>query len=149
MIKQALLTEMADLLDSDGVNYSVFLRAYSGVPDSLSNTGTVVSRLIGHDVVLNGVRDTNVTEVIETLRQCLGYSGDHGSGPSASCLESTAFARLLRGIESEVVQLSQTAHENKSFEFAHGHPAYRVFWDFAYLFTGADEHVLLIGSSSD
>jgi len=149
MIKQALLTEMADLLDSDGTNYSVFLRAYSGVPASLSKTGSVVSWLIGHDVVLNGIRDTNVTEVIETLRQSLGYVGDHGTGPGASCLKSTEFARLLQDIEKEVVQLSQTAHEIKSFEFVHGHPAYPVFWDFAYLFIGADEHVLLVGSSSD
>lgn len=149
MIKQALLTEMADLLDSDGTNYSVFLRAYSGVPASLTKTGSVVSWLIGHDVVLSGIRDTNVTEVIETLRQSLGYVGDDGTGPGASSLKSTEFARLLQDIEKEVVQLSQTAHEIKSFEFVHGHPAYPVFWDFAYLFVGADEHVLLVGSSSD
>jgi hypothetical protein len=149
VIKQALLTEMADLLDSDGVNYSVFLRAYSGVPENPSNIGSIVNGLIGHDVVLNGVRDVNVAEVVETLRQCLGYAGDHGSGPGASCLGSTEFARLLRGIQKEVVQLSQTAYEIKSFEFAHGNPAYPVFWDLAYLFLGADEHVLLVGSSSD
>lgn len=149
MIKQGLLTEMAELLDSDGINYSVFLRAYSGVPASLSSTGSVISWLVGHDVVLNGVRDTNVTEVIETLRESLGYAGDHGTGPGASCLKSTEFARLLQNIEKEVVQLSQIANEIKSFEFAQGHPAYPVFWDFAYLFIGADEHILLVGSSSD
>jgi hypothetical protein len=149
VINQALLTEMADLLDSDGVNYSVFLRAYSGVTENSSDIGSIVNGLICHEVVLNDIRDVNVTEVVETLRQCLGYAGDTGSGPGASCLGSTEFARLLGSIQKEIVQLSQTAYEIKSFEFAHGHPAYPVFWDFAYLFSGTDQHVLLVGSSSD
>jgi len=149
VINQELLTEMADLLDSDGVNYSVFLRAYSGVTENSSDIGSIVDGLIGHEVVLNGVRNVNVTEVVETLRQCLGYAGDPGSGPGAGCLGSTEFARLLGSVLKEVVQLSQTAYEIKSFELVHGHPAYPVFWDFAYLFPGADQHVLFVGSSSD
>jgi hypothetical protein len=149
VINQALLTEMADLLDSDGINYSVFLRAYSGPTENSGDISSIVNGLIGHEVVLNGFRDVNVTEVVETLRQCLGYAGDPGSGPGASCLGSAEFARLLGSILKEVVQLSQTAYEIKSFELAHGHPAYPVFWNFAYLFPTADQHVLLVGSSSD
>jgi len=146
---QELLTEMADLLNSDGVNYSVFLRAYSGVPESASDIDSIVNGVIGHDVVLDGVRDANVSEVVATLRQSFGYVGDESAGPGASVLGSTEFSRLLGSIRDSVVQLSQTAYGIKSFEFAEGHPAYPVFWDFAYLFLGNDKHVLLVGSSSD
>jgi hypothetical protein len=37
VMEQRLLTEMADLLNSDGANYSVFLRAYSGVIATSNN----------------------------------------------------------------------------------------------------------------
>lgn len=148
-MEQKLLTDMADLLNSDGINYSVFLRAYSDVTKNATGIDSVVTGLLGHEVVLNGERDVNVTEVVETLGQSLSYVGDAGAGPGPSVLRSTDFTRLLQCIRDSVVQLSQTVYGIKSFEFAEGHPAYPVFWDFAYLFLGNDEHVLLVGSSSD
>ena len=148
-MKQELLTEMADLLNSDGVNYSVFLRVYSGVMESANGIDSIVSGLIGGDVVLGGVRDANVSEVVETLRQSFGYVGEESAGPGTSVLGSTEFSRLLGSIRDSVARLSQTAYGIKSFEFAEGHPAYPVFWEFAYLFLGNGRHVLLVGSSSD
>jgi hypothetical protein len=148
-MNEKLLTDMADLLNSDGVNYSVFLQAYSGGKGFESGIERIVKRLIGHDVVLSSVHIVNVTEVVETLHQSLSYLGDESAGPGASVHESTEFSRLLESIRDSVVQLSQTAYEIKKFEFTEGHPAYPVFWDFAYLFLGNDQHVLLIGSSSD
>lgn len=148
-MKQKRLTEMADLLNSNGVNYSVFVRAYLGVPESASDIGSIVNELIGHETVLDGLRDADVSEVVETLRQSFGYVGDASAGPSANVFESTEFSRLLGSISDSVVQLSQSAYGIKSFGFAEGHPAYPVFWDFAYLFLGNDKHVLLVASSSD
>ena len=143
------LTEIADLLSSDGINYSVSLRVYSGLPESTDDINSIVIRLIGREAVLNGVRDVGVTEVVETLLQSLGYVGDDSAGPGPSVLRSADFSRLLGNICDSVVQLSQTVYGIKSFEFAEGHPDYPVFWDFAYLFLGNDQHVLLVGSSSD
>ncbi|MUI11004.1 hypothetical protein GJV26_00630 [Massilia dura] len=140
---------MADLLNSDGINYSVFLRVYSGLPESTDDIHTIVTRLIGHEAVLAGVRDVGVSEVVETLLQSLGYVGDEGAGPGPNVLRSPDFSRLLGNIRDNVVQLSQTVYGIKSFVFARGHPAYPVFWDFAYLFLGNHQHVLLLGSSSD
>ena len=34
MLTQKMLTEMADLLDSDGINYSVSLSLYSGLKET-------------------------------------------------------------------------------------------------------------------
>jgi hypothetical protein len=149
IMEQKLLTEMADLLNSDAANYSVFLRGYSGVTESASGIDSIVNGLIGHNVVLSGVHDVSVSEVVDTLRQNLGYLGDESAGPGACILGTAEFSRLLGSIRNSVMQLSQTAYEIKSFEFVEGHPAYPVFWDFAYLFLGYDKHVLLVGSSSD
>lgn len=149
MVTPRMLTEMADLLNSDGINYSVSLGVYSGLTGSTGDISIIVNRLIGHEVVINSIRDVGVTAVVETLRQSLGYVGDDGAGPGPRVLRSTDFSRLLGGILDSIVQLSQTVYGIKSFEFADGHPYYPVFWDFAYLFLGSDEHVLLVGSSSD
>ena len=149
MVTQRVLTEMADVLNSDGINYSVSLSAYSGLKEGAGDINSIVNRLIGHKVALSSLRDASVAEVMETLRQSLGYVGDDGAGPGPSVLKSRDFSRLLESICDSVVQLSQTVCEIKSFEFAEGHPHYAVFWDFAYLFQGNDEHLLLVGSSSD
>lgn len=93
MVTQRLLTEMADLLNSDGINYSVSLSTYSGLQENAGDINSFVSRLIGHKVVLNSLHEVSVTEVVETLRQSLGYVGDHGAGPGPSVLKSRDFSR--------------------------------------------------------
>lgn len=149
MVMPITLTDMADLLNSGGINYWVSLRVYSGIPESTDEINSIVNRLIGHEAVLNDVRDVGTTEVVETLLQSLAYVGDKGAGPGPDVLRSADFSRLLGNIRDSVVQLSQRVYGIKSFEFAEGHPDYPVFWDFAYLFLGDDQHVLLVGSSSD
>jgi hypothetical protein len=149
MMTQRVLTEMADLLNSDGINYSVSLSAYLGLKEGTDDVNSIINRLIGHKVVLNSLRDASVAEVVETLRQSLGYVGDDSAGPGPSVLKSRDFSRLMESICDSVVQLSQAFCRIESFEFAEGHPHYPVFWDFAYLFRGNDEHLLLVGSSSD
>lgn len=148
-MKQRMLTEMADLLNSDGINYTVFLKAYSGGIAGTSNIGDIVNGLVGNDVVVSGVSDSDVTEVVQELRQCLGYVGDEGAGPGLKTLRLAEFSRLLKSILESVTQLNETSYGLKSLGFAKGHPAFPVFWDFAFLFLRSDEHVLLIGSSSD
>lgn len=140
---------MADLLNSDSTNYSVFLRAYSSAAAGTSEVSDIVNRLIGADVIVGDIHDSDVTETTEALRQCLGYVGDESDGPGTRTLGSAEFSNLLKNILDGVVQLSETSYGLKSFRFEKGHPAYPVFWDFAFLFLGNDEHVLLVGSSSD
>lgn len=144
-----VLTEMAELLNANGVNYSVSLRAYSGVMQDKTDISDIISGLIGEEVVIGGVQDLGVTEVTEALREYLGYPGDESAGPDVSTLESVEFSGLLNRLLESVAQLSETSFGLKSFWFAEGHPAYPVFWDFAFLFLRKNEHCLLVGSSSD
>lgn len=148
-MEQGLLTEIADLLNSDGTNYSVFLKAYSGATRGVSEVGDIVIRLIGHDVLVTEIRDSDVTEVADEVREGLSYAGDESAGPGPSTLGSAAFSNLLKRILEAIAQLSERSYGLKSLRFMEGHPAYPVFWDFAFLFLGNDKHVLLVGSSSD
>lgn len=146
---EGLLTQMADLLHSEGKNYSVFLRAYRGATRCASDVGDIVNRLIGYDAVITAVVDSNVIEVAEQVRECLCYVGDESAGPGSGTLGSAEFANLLERILEGVAQLGSRSHGVRSLEFLEGHPAYPVFWDFAFLFLGNDENVLLVGASSD
>ena len=146
---QALLSRMADLLDSDGINYTVFLKSYSCAAEGVSQIENIVKKLVGHDVVLGNVRDISLAQLMQDLCDCLGYVGDDGAGPGPSTLNLPEFSNLLREVSSDITQVYERSGEVKSFRFLEGHPAYPVFWEFAFLFLGNDGYQLIVGSSSD
>jgi hypothetical protein len=148
-MNQSVLTEMADLLNSNGINYSVFLKVYSDDVIGASEVGDIINKLLNQGVVVSRVCDVEVSEVIAELQQCLGYVGSKSDGPGVETLRSGQFSFMLNRILEDVRQLNETSYGLKSLVFAKGHPAYPVFWDFAFLFLRADKHVLLVGSSSD
>ena len=144
-----LLTQMADLFDSDGTNYTVFLRSYSCALNGLTEVEDIVQGLVGHAVIVGEVRDCNPAEVAEELLECLAYVGHPYGGPGPLTLELPEFSKLCRDILLEVTNAIDYSNAVKSIEFLGGHPAYPVFWQFAFLFLGSDNHRLLVGSSSD
>jgi hypothetical protein len=52
-------------------------------------------------------------------------------------------------LEHGVSELANQAKMVKRFWFAAGHPAYPVFWDFAYAIFGSEMTTIVVGSSSD
>ncbi len=140
---------MANLLDSDGTNYTTFLKSYSRASAEVGEVEDLVEALVGQRVAINDVRDCSLAEVTEELRDCLGYVGDDGAGPGPDTLASPEFSSLLQGIIDDVAQVIEHSNVVKSFRFLNGHPAYPVFWEFAFLFLRKDNHLLLVGSSSD
>jgi RNA binding exosome subunit len=148
-MEQRILTEMAELLNSDGWNYSVFLKAYSGATESASNISDIVNALIGNGIAVDEVRDVDATEVTEEVSRSLGYVGNESAGPSAKILASAEFSNLVKSILESIAQLSKSSTGIKALTFVEGHPAYPVFWDFAFLFLSENDCLLLVGSSSD
>jgi hypothetical protein len=55
----------------------------------------------------------------------------------------------MRSILESIAQLSKSSTKIKALALVEGHPAYPVFWDFAFLFLGENDCLLLVGSSSD
>lgn len=148
IMDQTALTQMADLLNSDGINYGVFLQAYVGAAGA-HDVAEIVKRLVANDVIVDGIREVEIAEVVQDVSDSLCYAGDSGAGPAASILASSKFALLLRGILDATARQGAASNHIKSFRFVAGHPSYPVFWDFAFLFLGNEEHVLLVGASSD
>jgi len=140
---------MALLLDSDGTNYTTFLKSYSRTPGDVGEIQDIVEELIGQRVALDEIRDCDIAEITAELRDCLGYAGEQGAGPGPHTLQLPEFSNLLQKIIDDVAHAIEHSYVVKSFQFVDGHPAYPVFWSFAFLILGKDCHQLLVGSSSD
>lgn len=148
LMNQILLSRMGNLLDSNGTNYTTFLESYSVTPAEGDKVQDIVTAMVGQRVAITDLRHCSLAEVTETLRDCLGYIGED-EGPDPDTLASPEFSSLLQGIIEDVAQAIKHSNVVQSFRFLDGHPAYPVFWEFAFLFLGKDSHQLLVGSSSD
>lgn len=143
------LGEIVKLLDTGGWNYSVFLRLYEAPLPRHVNKEAIIQALLGPEATLYEIEGVNASSVWPAIEACLLYAGDEGAGPAASALNSAKMSELMKTLEYEVRILTDTAITIDSFWLKEGHPAYPVFWDFAFLFSGAASASILIGSSSD
>ena len=143
----------AELRDLEGMleggNYTVFLRAYSVSHAADATPREIVASALGESAVIGNVIPEVADEVVSEIRCCLEHSGDEGYGPFASRLASPKFKSLCLSVLAQVSDLCASAQEIILFWIAEGHPAYPVFWDFAYLFRGLEQSSIFIGSSSD
>lgn len=148
MINQTLKDIMMTL-NHDATNYSVFLQAYD-VPIVQSSASDVLIRgALGAQAVLGDIEEIPSETVWPEVERALFYSGCCGAGPSNSILASGQFLALIDQIKSELLEIVSEATKIEQFWLQDGHPAYPVFWDFAYLFTNDAKAIIFIGSSSD
>lgn len=140
---------MEDLLHGEGKNYSVFIRTYRTDFVPGVTIQEIMQRMLGDKAIIEDIRDVNFSEVERELRAGFSYSGNDDAGPAVTTLESAQFRVLLEEICEEAKLESHRSTGLKTFRFKDGHPAYPVFWDFAFLFIGDSKCELLVGSSSD
>ena len=146
MAIQATLNELQKLLY--GLNYEVFLHIYQ-LP--------FVSGIAAQDYIkqalpnseIGGTQPTSSQELLAEVEQLLRYAGDSGSGPKPKSLSSHKFEELLTVILSHLEQVTSGSTEAICFWLKSGHPAYPVFWDFAFVVVGTQNVEIFIGSSSD
>lgn len=143
------LGKIVELLNAGGWNYSVFLRLYETPVTGNANKEATIQALLGSEATLYEIEEVEASSVWPVIEACLLYEGDEGAGPAASALNSAKMSELMKTLEYEVRILSDKAITIDSFWLKEGHPAYPVFWDFAFLFSGAAGTSILIGSSSD
>jgi hypothetical protein len=148
-MQQTLLTRMENLLNEDGTNYTAFLRSYSTDVVTNQSIQEIVRCMIGDEAVIDNVQEVDFSEVELELRESIGYLGDESAGPGVAALETPEFLTLLEVICEDAKAQSLRSTSLCTFRFKNGHPAYPVFWDFAFLFVGASKCELLVGSSSD
>jgi hypothetical protein len=148
-VDNAAFSALTRLLNAGGTNYIVFLRAYSAssVPDE--SAATVVRRVVGDKAVISETDGVSEGEVVAEVASSLKYAGDAGAGPDPASMQSEEFQQLLAAALAQVSSFASGASTIERFHFKQGHPAYPVFWDFAFLFRHASDCVVLVGSSSD
>lgn len=129
-----------------GYNYSVWLNVYGPLDAALSLEEALRSS-VSLTSMVGGSRPVDVSEVREHVLESLLYPGDAGSGPEDLAGKRAEIAALAE-------KLLQSAQVDKAdavsaFWFAKGHPAYPVFWAFAYDVHALGKRWILLGSSSD
>jgi hypothetical protein len=148
-MNQTTLSAMADFLNQGGLNYTVFLRAYSMRHMADQGSSQLISHALGKPVVIREIGDVSTEAMVSDITDCLSYAGDEGAGPAQAAVASDHFAELLRRVIADAKSASSQAHRIEQFRLEAGHPAYPVFWAFAFLFTSSHEATVLVGSSSD
>jgi len=145
-----LYFRMARLLESDCINYSVFLRVYSGGAPPGLPTAQAIAAILGAECIVSDVCNLDAGQMEAVLRNNLAYAGNAGAGPGTATLASLQFRQLLDAIIEDCRAKHARSRVAGSFTIADdGHPAYPVFWDFNLFFCDADSYTLVVGSSSD
>jgi hypothetical protein len=144
---ETVLAELESLLC--GHNYCVFLRAYRipFAPEAIAEW--YIGQALGSAAVIGGIAPVTGPEIIAEVGQSLRYAGDAGCGPKAGSLRSRRFKALVPAVLAELENTIAKATLLARFWLRDGHPAYPVFWDFAFVIAGPADGMVFIGSSSD
>jgi len=148
-IEPELLSEIRNRLNCEATNYSVFLHSYQVEIASGASSSESIRSALGPEVDVGGIKEVADWEAIAEMLEGLAYSGDSGAGPDPKVLNSLDFVECLDNFVVQTQAVAKAAKKIESFWLNSGHPAYPVFWDFAFLFTGDCAAVVVIGSSSD
>ncbi len=147
IIRQARLEEFESIERLlYGNNYEVCFHLY-GPSDSGIGLAEALKTLISTECELFGVAPSSPEAAANQIVEMVLYEGDAGSGPleleskkvEVLALISNVLSRIGLGSADLVVE----------FSLKHGHPAYPVFWDFAYDIHSNGQRWVFIGSSSD
>lgn len=144
-----VLEEIAKTLNADAWNYTVFLRYFEVPLQKPTRKDIIIKTALGADATLGGIQEVEKTSVWPNLKDALLYVGDSGAGPAAATMQSERLLALMGVLEDEVRNLVDAASTTELFWLQGGHPAYPVFWEFAYLISREAGASILIGSSSD
>lgn len=129
-----------------GVNYAVSLRLY-GPSNSEHGLNETVKMLISEDCELSGVVRISSNDAKTVMTNCLLYKGDEGSKPLELDSKRAEIIKLLNKMLSTIG--FENAEMVVEFVFRQGHPAYPVFWDFAYDIHVKEKRWIFVGCSSD
>jgi hypothetical protein len=152
-LSQELLDRITRLLNQDATNYTVFFHLYQ-VPladsDGSNDLSACVRKALNAEAEIGGSEEIAGADLLAEMEALLRFSGDPGAGPDASVLQSNELSSLLTELRESTSKLTHLAKKIERFWFKTGHPAYPVFWDFAYsIVVEGQAATILIGSSSD
>lgn len=144
-----LLQDIIGHLHRQATNYTVNLQLIEARPVQSESSSALVRRMLGVQAVLGGIETVDANRVCAEILEALQYAGFKGAGPGVEVARDSAFQALMAQLQVELRRLASASIKVERFWLQGGHPAYPVFWDFAFLFRGSDKITLFIGSSSD
>ena len=129
-----------------GYNYQVWFGLF-GPTDTESSLQAALCELISDAAVVSNVIPSTAMDARNDIIQMVLYEGLTGSGPIE--LEKKR-AVIISLVDDLLAQIDLThADIVSAFSLKSGHPAYPVFWDFAYDVHSKGQRWIFIGSSSD
>jgi hypothetical protein len=129
-----------------GINYEVRFNLYGPADPNLGLTDTLKC-LISKDSEIYRVVSFTPSEAVSEIMDMVLYKGDTGSGPLELESKAPEISELMGKVFSSIG--IKDAEMVVGFGFKNGHPAYPVFWDFAYDIHSKGKRWIFVGSSSD
>ena len=136
-------------MNDAGWNYSIFLQCYPVSVGPNNGSDDLIRNALGNGAEIEGIQRVSPKEVLIEIEESLCYAGDDGAGIDKKHLDTERFKVLLSNVMLEVHVITSASICIERFWLKAGHPAYPVFWDFAFLFQTRDKAMVLVGSSSD
>ena len=132
----------------EGLNYTVFLNVYT-VGIGIDAQPEAIIQSCFPRALIGSMSASNLCSVLNKFDRDVQYRGDSSAGPEPGTFDSPEFKRLHKTIRMELQTTGRSAVDIHEFYLREGHPAYPVFWDYAFLFRFGDHSRIWIGSSSD
>jgi hypothetical protein len=129
-----------------GMNYEVWFNLY-GPLDTTLELQEALRINVSKNAVVSGVLSSSPDEAKKEIMGRVLYEGDFGSGPIDIDEKRSEIEAIMRKIFN-LIEIDD-AEIISDFGFREGHPAYPVFWDFAYDIHSNGKRWIFIGSSSD
>jgi hypothetical protein len=129
-----------------GVNYEVWLNVY-GPFDSEQDLDKALKGGVSKDAEFSRITPSSPQGARTKMMDMILYEGGAGHGPENLGQKREEIVSLMSKIFSDI-NLDE-ANLAAEFVFREGHPAYPVFWDFAYDIHSNGKRWIIVGSSSD
>lgn len=140
------LEKLEDMLE--GRNYTVFFHVYSVQHDIDSDPASIIQSVLP-DAVLGWIVDCDVQTALRKFDHNIRYCGSDSHGPDQGVIDSAEFRSVFATVRSDFQTACFSAVSVHDFWLRDGHPAYPVFWGFAFLIRQGKQSDIWIGSSSD
>ena len=130
----------------EGWNYSVWLNLY-GPSDSDKSLIDAMRMDVSNDCDISDRASSSPSKAAAEILGMLYFEGDDAAGPIELESKKPEILELLKSVFS-LIEL-EAAYIVTEFSIRNGHPAYPVYWDFAYDIHSNGKRWIFIGSSSD
>ena len=132
----------------NGINYATMLEVHDVLHAPNATQASLVQQCIPDSDPM-GFAAIDADDLIATFSRCVLYPGHlPGHGPDKGTFDSSDFITLFDSVKSSIRAISSDALPHK-FSFRFGRPYSPIFWDFAFLFHGAEKSSVLVGASWD